>query len=356
MINLKINCKFKYLSTAGIFTALILMLLASALSGVDVAADEERSITDLREDLSNIKLSSAESYTEVKDMQSKTILYLYSIERENVSANVKKFVFSVSDFLMNFDEYYKRSQVNSSPGIHRQIVRNINNMYAEADDLQALYNQEIVLQDADEPQDIIYDSRQSISRFLSDEGDFFKTIADNESITPIKLEYLESSRLSYFYAQNYNIAGEIKKEIDSKENEFMEDLSEAEIKINTADSLISEADFIKTTGNPYDIFLAALNYRESIKYYEDAMQLYRYHGFDNPECPFEYSSLYYSAYDKSVRYLEISDELMLEAVKYIVVIGAILMLLILIVMKSVMKWKKDMVDSKSGEDLMFGYK
>ena len=86
----------------------ILILFAAAiLLSATAHAQEEKSVADLREEIQNMNLTSGEKYYQVADMRSKTILMLFEMPRENVSSDVKQFVFSVKDFLDTFEEAYK---------------------------------------------------------------------------------------------------------------------------------------------------------------------------------------------------------------------------------------------------------
>jgi len=345
---------FTKISTQGVlFASLVFILLTFTLS--PVSAQEDKSAAELRKDLDNLNLTSSGKYYELSDMRSKTDLMLLEMERVNVSSDVKQFIFSVKEFLKNFENAYEKSAAGS-PMDHKESIDDGVNMKKMASDMDHYKTWEGLKKYHQVP--AIVDAAHSVGkRFLDAEGSYFEDLADLENITPIKLDYLDSAIRSYDEAENIEAREDIKGIYKELNIEFNTDMENARIDKTDADVLLEKTDALKDSQNPLDLISAVISSTEAMLKYGNVEQTYADHNLNSERCSkqADCSSKYYSTYieavDKGTYTADASKELMSLIIKYMVIIAVIILIIVYMFKRSYSKYKDDDEDSKLGGEL-----
>ena len=320
-----------------------------------ISAQEDRSIADLREEIEDMELTSAEKYFEVDDMRRKTVLMLYTIERVNVSADVKQFIFSVENFLNTFESTYVKSETGGVSE-HRESIEQGSGMKKMASDIR-LYKNNPELKEYPQVPVIADDADSAVKRFLDDMGAYFEDAAEYENVTPIKIKHIEDAIYAYEESENNEKKIEVRAVHEEINSEFLTDMNTAAAQKQEADTLLNKSDALKDSSNIIDLFSAFWSAADAGLKYGNIMKIYSGHNLDssgcseNKECSLEYYGIFIEVYDKNEYASEISESLTTVILKYITVIAFIVLIILFIFKRSYSKYRADSKDAKLGVEL-----
>ncbi|ODS40997.1 MAG: hypothetical protein A7315_02305 [Candidatus Altiarchaeales archaeon WOR_SM1_79] len=321
-------------------TTIILILFSTA-----VHAEQDKTIAQLINDLEDLKPASAEKYSEINDIKEKTLLFLYGMEREKVDPDVNKFVYAVKTFIINFDSTYQLTTGNT-PQDHKNAVDIASVIQKSAGDLRNVFQSSYVL-NKNEPKKVVELAESLTKKFLIDEGNHFKTLADKEKVTPIKIEYIE------YGIKAYNLAGEntfsLEKELEDLNSKFKEDLNIAEIETLEGDNLFNESEGRKNSPIVLGLFgllNANAHINEAIGKYESAEKIYVDNGFNLEHCPPDYKDLYNEVNKKKNNAIESASFITLRLMMSYGIFITIITILLILFIRGYINQRKDLMDTQ----------
>ncbi len=263
----------------------VLLFLFILVFIVNVYGD--KTVEELRKDISNINTDS--SYSEPGQIQRTCLSWLYGKDTYSTNSNVNKFTYEVKAFLENFVSSDKKriDNINS----REEVLKNAPNLKSIISQMDETYNYNL-RSDEDKQSiiEIIKLSKTGLKKILEDTGTFFKEKADNEKITPIKIEYLENTLKCYDETVSIggNVPEELKKVYETKSN-FYEDLEKARNSVDGGKKYYNEA------SNSRQITTV----ETAIEAYNNAISIYERHNIQSLSNSENYKA-YYNKYKDAI--------------------------------------------------------
>jgi len=335
----------------------VLAVLSAALTLTSFAASaqEDRSIADLREDIEGMNITSGEKYYQIADMRSKTMLMLYTMERVNVSADVKQFIFSVENFLDTFESTYKKSETGDF-SVHRESINKGRDMKQMASDLKA-YKNDPELKEYEYVSMIVDNADDAVKRFLDDEGAYFEEMAKYENVTPITIWHLKDAITAYEESTNNEKRDEVDDKYKTLNSEFNRNMATVRVDKREADALLNKSDALKDSENVLDLVSAFLSSTEAGMKYGGIEKIYIGYNLnstgcsENIKCLHEYYEPFNEIINKKKQASDISDSLVGTILLYVLGIAVVLLGILFYFQKSYSSYKEETTDTKLGREL-----
>lgn len=320
----------------------IIFLFLYLFSGTAVAQQCGTNL-ELTELIKGISLSSG-IYSDVENIKSLALLFLYTKEGGIRNENYCKFAESVKKFLEEFNTIFQKS-TGMQPNDHKEGLKNRTNLKNEIFYLESLSKSSKELESSTVTE-IVNKEKSSLNRFLKEQAIYFEDIAKKEEAVPLKIEYLDYASMAYQESKNprYEL---IKKNLEDKKSSFNIDMEQALNFSEKADVMMSTLE--KDDKGLFNLFPSYIKSKDAIKNYLNAIEIYNNNGISDKtlqRLPENYAKDYKELVTKISYAEEISSSIFNNLITSFLKILTPMFLIFIIFMLGFKEWKKDFVDMK----------